>query len=90
MTEKELTAIGIWCDNEYARIFNAWKRDSGVKSFQVKIDRKKDYTEFTIYTNRPGYMIGFKGKLVNKYKAILKEAINREVNIKFIETTYCF
>ena len=34
---------------------------------------QNDYTEkiINIYTNRPGYMIGYKGQLVDKYRALI-------------------
>lgn len=45
-----------------------------------------DYTEgFTIYTKRPGYLIGKGGELVNKYLNKLQNEFRASNKIKFIE-----
>ena len=40
---------------------------------------------FTIYTNRPGYLIGKGGNLINKYRTRLKEEFGKNNDIKFVE-----
>ena len=42
-------------------------------------------TGFTIYTNRPGYLIGKGGSLINKYRERLKEEFLESNDIKIVE-----
>ena len=57
-------------------ILKNWKNESGVDNL-VAIEND---TSYIIITDKPGFLIGYKGELVYKYKSLLG---NKE--IKFVE-----
>ena len=49
-----------------------WKREAHVDTpIMWKFDRERN--KMCVYTTRPGYLIGYHGGLVEKYRALLKE-----------------
>lgn len=57
-------------------ILKNWKNESGVDNLVVI----ENDTSYIIITDKPGFLIGYKGELVYKYKSLLG---NKE--IKFVE-----
>jgi hypothetical protein len=68
--------------DDFWHTMNDWKKEAGVTSpVQWKVDDRKH--KIYIYTNRPGYFIGYHGKLYEKYKPLLNKTIQHE--IEFVE-----
>ena len=89
MMEQVLAAIREEMYSSLRKIFNAWMQEAGVRSIQVDVNYDNNIV-YTIYTDRPGLMIGYKGSLIDKYKKALQEQHYRTVEIKFVETRYSF
>ena len=53
--------------DEFYQLANEWKKEAGVKE-AILIQKDMDKRTITIYTTRPGYFIGYKGELIEKYK----------------------
>ena len=53
------------------KIMQAWKKEAGVNT-PVAYEYS---TDIIIYTNRPGYLIGRAGTLVEKYRHIFEKEI---------------
>lgn len=91
MMEEFLAAVKEKEYNSLNSIFGAWMKEAGVRGIQVNIDRG-EVIHYTIFTSKPGFMIGYKGELADKYKQKLKEYefMKKEVIVHFIETKYSF
>lgn len=64
-----------------------WKTEAHVdKSIMWKFNR--DRTKMYVYTTKPGYMIGYHGSLIEKYRNLLKEN-GFEIEIEFVECNDC-
>ena len=71
---------------EISNIIKEWKTEAGVKGI-VLVSAFPEYRgTIKICTDRPGYMIGKGGELVDKYKDKLR-VFNKELEtIEFVET----
>lgn len=65
-------------------IIRQWKAECGVT--HTVLFRYGMHGELTIYTDRPGILIGLHGKTVEKYNNLLKSLDNSFDKILFIET----
>ena len=73
--------------DEFWKIMSKWKTESRVdKSIMWKFNR--DRTKMYVYTTKPGYMIGYHGSLIEKYRNLLKEN-GFEIEIEFVECEDC-
>lgn len=89
MMEQVLAAIREEMYSSLRKIFNAWMQEAGVRSIQVDVNYDNNIV-YTIYTDRPGLMIGYKGVLIDKYRKALQEEHFKNVLIEFVETRYSF
>ena len=67
------------------KILKKWKKESGAMRV-IQYTYKNGL--LTIYTSQPGWLIGKKGELANKYKQIFKKEIPDFKDLTFIETEY--
>lgn len=65
-------------------IINEWCKEAGVK-LPVGYYRSSCGNVIEIYSKEIGYLIGCRGKLVNKYKGIFDEEFSGNYDIKFID-----
>lgn len=70
------------------QIISDWKKEAGVESpVLYKFDHKGN--KLILYTTRPGFMIGYHGRLYNKYLKLLQEdsigTIYAAKGIEFVE-----
>ena len=81
-------AIGYWLTD--------WCKEANLKpsKVQYKVDKEKSFLHIylNIYTPNPGYLIGRKGWLYEKYKALLiavetKYKCEQHLEINLVETT---
>lgn len=80
--EMRSETLEFWAKKEWG-FFEAWCTEAHVKN---PIGYKIRGNEITIYTDRPGWMIGRAGTLVEKYKKIFEQEFYRkEPEIKFVE-----
>ena len=75
---------------EISETIKAWKDEAGVKGIVLVSNYSEFRNKITICTDRPGYMIGKGGKLVDKYRDKLKEFNPRLESIEFVETDRWF
>lgn len=70
------------------RVMKKWLKEAKLKE---DIYYNIDYNEriITIYTTRPGWLIGKQGYLVEKYTSIMQDKWNSFVGFKFIEVWGC-
>lgn len=66
-------------------ILKDWKEESGINRV-VQYQYRSGV--LTIYTSQPGWFIGVGGKLVDKYKNILKRDVPDFKELKFEETAW--
>ena len=64
--------------NIYPEVYNiiaAWCKEAGIYqvAIKTKYDSKSDCYKLTLYTERPGLLIGKAGSLCEKYKKLLQE-----------------
>lgn len=72
-----------WAANRERKFLEDWCAEAGLKE---PVAYSYEYHKgFTIYTNRPGILIGKAGNLVNKYRDRLKEEFSKNNDIKFVE-----
>ena len=71
--------------NKIIRIMKEWKKEAGVKE-PVLLKYRSGKLE--IHTNRPGFMIGLHGRIVNKYTEILKNNVFGFKELEFVETDF--
>lgn len=75
--------VAKWAKNRERKFLEDFCKEAGIKE---PIGYKYRYHEgFTIYTNRPGIMIGKAGNLVNKYTKRLQEEFCKDDKIFFVE-----
>lgn len=72
-----------WAVNRERKFLEDWCAEAGLK--EPVAYSYEYYKGFTIYTNRPGILIGKAGSLVNKYRDRLKEEFGKNNKIKFVE-----
>lgn len=61
-----------------------WNKAAGVKLVAIKLKANEDDYTLSIYSDRPGLLIGAKGSLVEKYKKELGE-ISKIYNITHVD-----
>lgn len=61
-----------------------WNKAAGVKQVAIKLKTNEDGYTLSIYSDRPGLLIGVKGSLVEKYKKELGE-ISKIYNITHVD-----
>jgi len=61
-----------------------WNKVAGVKQVAIKLNANEEGYTLSIYSDRPGLLIGVKGSLVEKYKKELEE-ISKIYNITHID-----
>ena len=71
-------------DRAVASILRKWCDEAGVKT-PVGYYKNSSEKCWEIYTDRPGFLIGKAGILVQKYKAILNKRFYCEYTVKFHE-----
>lgn len=71
---------------EISNIFKEWKKEAGVEEIILIGAFPNSADTIKICTDKPGFMIGKGGSLLDKYKKKLKEYNPSLENIKFIET----
>ncbi len=74
MREKSDSFLSQWCEEARVKSPVGYERDYSSKSFVV-------------YTDRPGYLIGKGGALVEKYTQIMRKEFVSFERIKFVEIT---
>lgn len=80
---EELIAAANKFNREKEReILDAWCKEAHLTE---PIGYYNQYHKLTIYTNRPGLLIGCKGKLINKYRAKFREVFRPDAEIEFVE-----
>lgn len=75
---------------ELSKLIKEWKDEAGVKSIILIGAYPTARHKLKICTDRPGLMIGFHGKLINKYKNKIQEKFPNIEEIEFIETDKWF
>ena len=75
---------------EISNIIKEWKDEAGVKGIVLVSPYSSFRDIITICTDRPGYMIGKGGELVNKYTERLREHNPQLDHIEFMETDNWF
>lgn len=76
--------VSNYYNNKNKEIVENWCKKCGMTEPVGYFNCLSKY-EFTIYTTRPGIMIGFQGEHVNNFKEVLKEEFNHEYEVKFVE-----
>ena len=75
---------------EISNIIKEWKEEAGVKGI-ILVGVYPDFRDtIKICTDRPGFMIGKGGELVDKYKERIKEFNPKLEKIEFVETDSWF
>lgn len=88
LTEDELMTLRETCHkitkDKHNDTLTAWCKEAGVKT---PIGYYLDYTDgiYYIYTDKPGYLIGKAGCLVNKYQQLLQTKFSGVKSVKFVE-----
>lgn len=73
-----------YCANKNKVIIENWCKGCGMNE-PVGYYNDLSKHELTIYTTRPGVMIGKAGKDINNVKEVLKEEFGHDYDIKFVE-----
>lgn len=70
------------------RVMKKWLKEAKLKE---DIHYNIDYDEktITIYTTRPGWLIGMRGCLIEKYNSIMQEKWSSFAGFKFVEMWGC-
>lgn len=71
---------------DISNIIKEWKDEAGVKGIILVGAYPSIRETIKICTDRPGFMIGKGGELVNKYTEKLKEICPKLKEIEFVET----
>lgn len=71
---------------EISSIFEEWKREAGVEGVILLGVFPKLRDTIKVCTDKPGFMIGKGGILVEKYKEKLKRYNHKLERIEFVET----
>ena len=71
---------------EIINVLVEWKNECGAQTLGTKTTYKDDKHYLTIFTDKPGYLIGKQGCLIDKYKKKLKEvASERYDDIEIVQ-----
>ena len=68
-------------------IIRRWRKEAGIKQtlyYNIDFDKRI----ITIFTHRPGILIGYHGKLVTKYQKELNEKFGKDWSFEFKECCY--
>lgn len=71
---------------EISNIFKEWKQEAGVKGIILLGVFPGSRDTIKVCTDKPGFMIGRGGVLVDKYKQKLKQYNPKLDRIEFVET----
>lgn len=71
---------------EISQIIKEWKDEAGVKGIILVGAYPNIGHIIKICTDKPGWMVGEGGRLINKYTEKLKEICPSLQNIEFVET----
>ena len=71
---------------EISNIFKEWKKVAGVKGIILLGVFPELKDTINVCTDKPGFMIGKGGNLLEKYKRKLQQYNHKLKHIKFIET----
>jgi predicted metal-dependent RNase len=72
-----------FAEERNSKLIEDWCKECHVTT---PIGYDNDYSGvMTIYTDRPGYLIGKGGEKVNKFKEALKKEFRKEYEVKFVE-----
>ena len=71
---------------EISNIFKEWKQEAGVKGIILLWVFPGSRDTIKVCTDKPGFMIGRGGVLVDKYKQKLKQYNPKLDRIEFVET----
>ena len=77
-------AIHKTVSEKHSTILTAWCKEAGVKTPVGYYLDIMDGTYY-IYTDKPGYLIGKAGCLVNKYQQLLRKQFSTMTSVKFVE-----
>ena len=70
------------------KVMEKWLKEAKLKEdIQYNIDY--DEKTITIYTTRPGWLIGMRGHLIEKYNSIMQKKWDSFAGFKFVETWGC-
>ena len=72
---------------ELEKIIKMWAKEAGIeKSVGYRRYYKNEAKAIAIFTDRPGFMIGYHGELINKYKKMIESSLYmKDVKIVFEE-----
>ena len=56
------------------KIINDWRKEAGVKD-PIMIKKDHQNKKLYIYTTKPGYLIGYHGQMINKYRSLLSKKL---------------
>ena len=70
------------------KVIKKWLKEADLRE---DIHYNIDYDEktITIYTTRPGWLIGMRGRLIEKYNSIMQEKWDSFAGFKFVEMWGC-
>ena len=70
------------------KVMEKWLKEAKLKE---DIQYNIDYDEkiVTIYTTHPGYLIGMRGRLIEKYNSIMQKKWDSFAGFKFVEMWGC-
>ena len=70
------------------KVMKKWLKEADLRE---DIHYNIDYDEktITIYTTHPGYLIGMRGCLIEKYNSIMQKKWDSFSGFKFVETWSC-
>ena len=71
---------------EISNIFKEWEKEAGVKGIILLGVFPELKDTISVCTDKPGFMIGKGGNLLEKYKRKLQQYNHKLKHIKFIET----
>ncbi len=76
--------VALWNKQRNEDFLRRWCEEAGVKT---PVGYCRDYSSksYVIYTDKPGWLIGRAGCLVDKYTKIMKEEFAGLEKIKFVE-----
>lgn len=82
---ENMRAEAVQCMREKTELFlSKWCKEAGVKS-PVGYERDYSSKSFTVYTDRPGCLIGKGGALAQKYETLMRKEFTGLERISFVE-----
>ena len=71
----------MWSTWDIERTIKEWVMEAGIPDLRL-VTYRYNHGVLDIYTTKPGYMIGLRGALINKYSEIFKKNVR---NFKIVE-----